>query len=293
MTSTEPASAQCIANLRVDQARGHPVRGRAGPGGQRRDLDRRGLVSPPGNRGPGNSARLCSPGRVCDDHPMEEGRDYIVLDQTNLKRTRNTRGILIGTSRTNPGKDVTEPAHLSDPKRTAQLRTVHRALSSLGVDALVSIGGDDTLKSANKFKRIQEYFPQASGASRSSTFPRRSTTTTAESISRSATSRRSRPWRARSATCWPTPRPAGCSSWSKPWAEAPAGWPTARPSPARRAWSSRVEDLVGESRDHRNSHRSQDQGMSSTRRIMNVECRRRYDRRRDDRPRSRTARSSA
>jgi len=94
-----------------------------------------------------------------DDHPMQEGRDYIVLDQLTLRRTRNTRGILIGTSRTNPGKEVTEPAHLSDPKRTAQLRKVHRALSSLSVDALVSIGGDDTLKSANKFKRIQEYLP--------------------------------------------------------------------------------------------------------------------------------------
>jgi ATP-dependent phosphofructokinase / diphosphate-dependent phosphofructokinase len=94
-----------------------------------------------------------------DDHPMEAGRDFIVLDQSTLKRTRNTRGILIGTSRTNPGKDVTEPAHLSDPARTAQLRTVHRALSSLEVDALVSIGGDDTLKSANKFKRIQEFLP--------------------------------------------------------------------------------------------------------------------------------------
>jgi ATP-dependent phosphofructokinase / diphosphate-dependent phosphofructokinase len=94
-----------------------------------------------------------------DDHPMQRGRDYLVLDQSNLKRTRNTRGILIGTSRTNPGKAVTEPAHLSDPERTAQLRTVHAALSSLEVDALVSIGGDDTLKSANKFKRIQEYLP--------------------------------------------------------------------------------------------------------------------------------------
>ena len=36
---------------------------------------------------------------------------------------------------------------------------VHRALDSLGVDALVSIGGDDTLKTANKFKRFQEYLP--------------------------------------------------------------------------------------------------------------------------------------
>ena len=94
-----------------------------------------------------------------DDHPMKEGRDYIVLDQSKLRRTRNTRGILIGTSRVNPGKDVSNPGHLRDPERTAQLTRVHRALSSLGIDALVSIGGDDTLKTANKFKRFQEYLP--------------------------------------------------------------------------------------------------------------------------------------
>src|SRR5262245_47875040 len=41
-----------------------------------------------------------------DDRPMREGRDYLVLDQARLKRTRNTRGIMIGTSRTNPGKEV-------------------------------------------------------------------------------------------------------------------------------------------------------------------------------------------
>ncbi len=95
------------------------------------------------------------------DHPMTEGRDYIVLNQSSLRRTRNTRGILIGTSRTNPAKDISQPSHLSDPERTAQLRTVHRALCSLGVNALVSIGGDDTLKTANKFKRFQDHLPAA------------------------------------------------------------------------------------------------------------------------------------
>jgi ATP-dependent phosphofructokinase / diphosphate-dependent phosphofructokinase len=94
-----------------------------------------------------------------DAHPMQEGRDYIVLDQNRLKRSRNTRGIMIGTSRTNPGKDVSRPEHLCDPRRTAQLRLVHQALSSLDVDALISIGGDDTLKTANKLKRFQDYLP--------------------------------------------------------------------------------------------------------------------------------------
>src|ERR1017187_1764353 len=38
------------------------------------------------------------------DHPMVEGRDYIRIDHTALKRTRNSQGILIGTARANPGK---------------------------------------------------------------------------------------------------------------------------------------------------------------------------------------------
>ncbi len=93
------------------------------------------------------------------DHPMQEGRDFIALDQKKLRRTRNTRGIMIGTSRANPGKDVSHPSHLADEKRTAPLRTVYQALCSLGVDALISIGGDDTLKTANKFKLFQDGLP--------------------------------------------------------------------------------------------------------------------------------------
>ncbi len=93
------------------------------------------------------------------DHSMAEGRDYIRITHNVLKRTRNSQGIIIGTARTNPGKDVSEPAHLKDPKRTAPLKTVYDALVSLGVDALISIGGDDTLKTANKFKLYQEHLP--------------------------------------------------------------------------------------------------------------------------------------
>lgn len=93
------------------------------------------------------------------DRPMQEGRDYINIDHRTLRRTRNSQGILIGTARTNPGIDVSNPEHLKDPKATALLRTVHAALVSLGVDALISIGGDDTLKTANKFKMFQEYLP--------------------------------------------------------------------------------------------------------------------------------------
>ncbi len=96
------------------------------------------------------------------DHSMAEGRDYLKLTHNVLKRSRNSQGIMIGTSRANPGRNVSAPKHLGDPKRVAPLKTVYEALSSLGVDALVSIGGDDTLKTANKFKMYQEHLPEGS-----------------------------------------------------------------------------------------------------------------------------------
>jgi 6-phosphofructokinase 1 len=90
---------------------------------------------------------------------LEQGRDYILLDQRVLRRTRNSQGILIGTARTNPGRDVSHPSHLHDPQRVAPLRSVYDALRSIKVDALVSIGGDDTLKTANKFCLFQQALP--------------------------------------------------------------------------------------------------------------------------------------
>ncbi len=92
-------------------------------------------------------------------HPLQEGRDYVLLDHSRLKRTRNSQGIMIGSARTNPGKHVTCKADLDDAQKTAPLKTVYDALCSLGVDALVSIGGDDTLKTANKFQMFQDRFP--------------------------------------------------------------------------------------------------------------------------------------
>ena len=93
------------------------------------------------------------------DRPMIEGRDWIPLDQKALRRTRNSAGIIIGTARSNPGKKVSSPEHLDDAEKTKPLRTVYEALCSLGVDALVSIGGDDTLKTANKMQMFQRKLP--------------------------------------------------------------------------------------------------------------------------------------
>jgi 6-phosphofructokinase len=96
------------------------------------------------------------------DRPMDVGRDYLLIDHRVLRRTRNSQGIMIGTARANPGRNVSHPDHLKDPERAAPLKRVYEALCSLEVDALVSIGGDDTLKTANKLKLFQETLPEGS-----------------------------------------------------------------------------------------------------------------------------------
>src|SRR5689334_6533712 len=93
------------------------------------------------------------------ERPLVEGRDYVMLTHRMLGRTRNSQGIIIGTARSNPGKNISHTSHLDDEERARPLRTVYEALRSIGVDALISIGGDDTLKTANKFKLYQEKLP--------------------------------------------------------------------------------------------------------------------------------------
>ena len=97
-----------------------------------------------------------------DDHPMQAERDYVNVDHRFLSRSRNSQGILIGTARTNPGKGISKPSDLEDAQKTAPLQKVYEALCSINVDGLISIGGDDTLKTANKLKCFQDKLPKNS-----------------------------------------------------------------------------------------------------------------------------------
>jgi len=91
--------------------------------------------------------------------PLVEGKHYLRFTLESLEFMRTEPGIRIGTARANPGKVVKGPADLKDAEKTAPLNRCYQALRSLGVDALVSIGGDDTLKTANKMKLFQETLP--------------------------------------------------------------------------------------------------------------------------------------
>ncbi|MBK8978534.1 MAG: 6-phosphofructokinase [Planctomycetes bacterium] len=93
------------------------------------------------------------------ERPLVEGVDFLRIDHATLKRTRNRQGIMLGTARTNPGKRVRKPADLDDPEKAAPLHQIYVALRSIRADALISIGGDDTLKTANMLRLYQQRLP--------------------------------------------------------------------------------------------------------------------------------------
>ncbi|MDR1478317.1 MAG: 6-phosphofructokinase [Planctomycetaceae bacterium] len=94
-----------------------------------------------------------------EGNKLKENEHYIRLDKRIEEGLRTSRGIIIGTARANPGKLLKEPADLKDPKKIEPLLNVHKALKSLDIDALISIGGDDTLTTAAKFKLVVDSLP--------------------------------------------------------------------------------------------------------------------------------------
>lgn len=91
--------------------------------------------------------------------PLEAERDYHLFTDQDLRGLRNSRGIAIGTSRANPGKTVRSAPDLDDPVHTLGLKRVYEGLVSIGIDGLVSIGGDDTLRTANLLFEYQKRLP--------------------------------------------------------------------------------------------------------------------------------------
>jgi 6-phosphofructokinase 1 len=92
-------------------------------------------------------------------HRLLPDEHYRIFLEKDLSGLRNSRGIVIGTARTNPGKGIEKPADLDDPAKTVRLRNVYNALVDLDIDALISIGGDDTLKTANFLYEYQLRLP--------------------------------------------------------------------------------------------------------------------------------------
>src|SRR3954470_19155994 len=93
-------------------------------------------------------------------HRLLPDEHYRIFQEKDLSGLRNSRGIVIVTARANPGKGIEKPAALDDPAKTVRLRNVYNALVDLDIDALISIGGDDTLKTANFLHEYQKRLPK-------------------------------------------------------------------------------------------------------------------------------------
>ena len=92
-------------------------------------------------------------------HRLLPDTHYRTFEERDLRGIRNARGIIIGTSRANPGKAIECAADLDDEHKCMRLANVYRALVDLEIDALISIGGDDTLKTANLLFEYQRRLP--------------------------------------------------------------------------------------------------------------------------------------
>jgi 6-phosphofructokinase 1 len=78
---------------------------------------------------------------------------YQVFD-SSISRIRNQRGVYLKTSRANPGRLIKSPQDLEDAEKSKRLHNILAALDSLGIGCLITIGGDDTLKTANFLSRL-------------------------------------------------------------------------------------------------------------------------------------------
>lgn len=85
-----------------------------------------------------------------------KGTHYIDLEFPLIDGIRNTKGVLIHNSRANPGASIKSWDDLADPGKNQGLINVFNAFEYYKIDALISVGGDDTLKTANYLYRIQD-----------------------------------------------------------------------------------------------------------------------------------------
>lgn len=94
-----------------------------------------------------------------DPGSLREGVTHHVITDRDLWGLRHRRGISLGTARAHPGREIRNADDLADPERTAGLHRVYAALTALGLDALISIGGDGTLRTASLLHRYQQALP--------------------------------------------------------------------------------------------------------------------------------------
>ncbi len=83
-------------------------------------------------------------------------KHYILIDRDIISLCIDSNNFFLRTSRANPGKDIHSPQDLFDPAKTERLAHILEVFERLKIGALISIGGDDTLKTANFLYQLAE-----------------------------------------------------------------------------------------------------------------------------------------
>ena len=84
---------------------------------------------------------------------------YKILTLADVSGVRNLKSILIKTSRANPGKGISSIHDLTNPEKNQRLKNVYKWMDHFEIDGLITIGGDDTLKTANYLYLMQYHLP--------------------------------------------------------------------------------------------------------------------------------------
>lgn len=94
-----------------------------------------------------------------ESKPLIQNQHYRILTMGDVSGIRNRRSIIIKTSRANPGKGISSIHDLTDPNKNVRLLNVYKWIKYFNIDGLITIGGDDTLKTANYLYLMQYHVP--------------------------------------------------------------------------------------------------------------------------------------
>lgn len=81
-------------------------------------------------------------------------RHFIEIDEEAMSHGLDSNTLIIRTARANPAKDITTLEDLNDPRKTKAINRILDIFEYMRIGALISIGGDDTLKTANFIHEI-------------------------------------------------------------------------------------------------------------------------------------------
>ena len=85
---------------------------------------------------------------------IRKGIHYLDLTNRVVSGAVDRNALILKTSRANPGKKIKVAADLKDDEKTTSMNNVLDVFERLRIGALISIGGDDTLKTANFIQQM-------------------------------------------------------------------------------------------------------------------------------------------